>query len=101
MIRLAPDYKARKAGFSDLGQKIQELVTGKSLASDVWNVPSRIAILAPNPAKAATLTKVKITIQERLGNTTFERQENWTFLFLDPFLKESAVSTVYTIPWMD
>ncbi|POS83028.1 hypothetical protein EPUL_003303 [Erysiphe pulchra] len=47
MIRLAPDYEARKTGAFELRQKVQQLVSDKSLVSDVWPVPSGIAILAP------------------------------------------------------
>ncbi|KHJ34265.1 putative effector protein [Erysiphe necator] len=55
MIRLAPDHKARKFGTFELRQTIQKLVPDSSLISDVWNVPSGVAILAPTPAKAATI----------------------------------------------
>ncbi|KHJ32988.1 hypothetical protein EV44_g4280 [Erysiphe necator] len=72
MIRLGPENEARKAGVFELRQKIQELVSDKSLVSDVWSIPSEVAILAPTLAKAASIMQSKATIDERLGNATVE-----------------------------
>lgn len=87
MIRLGPDHEARKAGSFELRQKIQELVTDKSLVSDVWSVPSGVAILAPTPAQAATLMQSKAAIEERLGNAKVERQEKWSTFIVGPIPK--------------
>lgn len=84
MIRLGPEHEARKAGAFELWQKIQELVSDKSLVSDVWSIPSGVVILAPTPAKAASIMQSKSTIEERLGNATEERQEKWTTFVIGP-----------------
>ncbi|KHJ33435.1 hypothetical protein EV44_g4304 [Erysiphe necator] len=55
LIRLGHDHEARKAELFLLRQQIQSLIPDPSLVSDAWQAPSGIAILAPTPAKAATL----------------------------------------------
>ncbi|KHJ32299.1 hypothetical protein EV44_g4330 [Erysiphe necator] len=55
MIRLDSGHEARKTGAYELRQSIQNLVSDKSLVSDVWMVPSGVAVLAPTPAKAAAI----------------------------------------------
>ncbi|POS85506.1 hypothetical protein EPUL_001726 [Erysiphe pulchra] len=91
MIRLAPDYEARKTGAFELRQKAQQLVPDKSLVSDVWPVPSGIAILAPTPAKAAAIPQSKTVIEDRFGNATVERQERWTSFIIGPIPKKFNV----------
>lgn len=54
MIRLGPEHEARKTGAFELRQTIQKLIPDSNLVSDVWPVPSEVAILAPTAAKAAT-----------------------------------------------
>ncbi|KHJ31237.1 hypothetical protein EV44_g4058 [Erysiphe necator] len=87
MIRLGPEHEARKAGPFELRQKIQELVSDKSLVSNVWSVPSGVAILASTPAKAASIMQSKATIEERLGNAIVEQQEKWTTFVIGPIPK--------------
>ncbi|KHJ33162.1 putative effector protein [Erysiphe necator] len=55
IIRLDLNHEARKSDPFQLRQTIQNLVPDKTLVSDVWKVPSGVAMLAPTPAKAATL----------------------------------------------
>ncbi|KAI0995571.1 hypothetical protein K3495_g12607 [Podosphaera aphanis] len=88
MIRLSPDHEARKSGTFELRQTIQKLVPDSSLVSDVWSVPSGVAILAPTPAKAAAISQAKTVIEERFGNATVERQETWTKFVIGPIQKK-------------
>lgn len=88
MIRLGPDHEARKTGTFELRQAIQKLVPDSSLVSDVWSVPSGVAILAPTPAKAAAILQAKTVIEERFGNATVERQETWTTFVIGPIQKK-------------
>ncbi|KHJ30375.1 putative effector protein [Erysiphe necator] len=88
MIRLAPDHEARKTGTFELRLKVQQLVSDKSIVSDVWSVPSGIAILAPTPAKAAAILQSKTVIEDRFGIATVERQERWTNFIIGPIPKK-------------
>ncbi|POS86653.1 hypothetical protein EPUL_001479, partial [Erysiphe pulchra] len=88
MIRLGPGHEARKAGAFELRQMIKELVSDKSLVSNVWSVPSGIAILASTPAKAASNMQSKAAIKERIGNATVERQEKWMTFVIGPIPKK-------------
>ncbi|KHJ30061.1 putative effector protein [Erysiphe necator] len=78
IIRLDSNHEARKSDSFQLRQTIQNLVPDKTLVTDVWKVPSGVAILAPTPAKAATLMQYKKDIENRFGNAVVERQETWT-----------------------
>ncbi|KHJ32239.1 hypothetical protein EV44_g4238 [Erysiphe necator] len=62
MIRLEHDHEAHKAESFLLRQQIQSLISDPSLVSDAWQALSGIAILAPTPAKAATLLQYKDVI---------------------------------------
>ncbi|KHJ30250.1 hypothetical protein EV44_g3954 [Erysiphe necator] len=88
MIRLDPEHEARKTGSYELRQSIQNLVSDSSLVSDVWMVPSGVAILAPTPAKAAAILQSKSAIENRFGNATVERQESWTTFVIGPIKKK-------------
>ena len=88
MIRPGPEHEARKTGAFELRQKVQELVSDKSLVSDVWAVPSGVAILAPTPAKAAAILQNKTAIEDRFGSATVERQEKWTNFIIGPIPKK-------------
>ncbi|KAI0999196.1 hypothetical protein K3495_g8998 [Podosphaera aphanis] len=88
MIRLSPDHEARKSGTYELRQAIQKLVPERYLVSDVWSVPSGVAILAPTPTKAAAILQSKTAIEERLGNANVERQETWTPFIVGPVQKK-------------
>ncbi|KAI1000411.1 hypothetical protein K3495_g7784, partial [Podosphaera aphanis] len=88
MIRLGPDHEARKADSYELRQAIQKLVPDSTLVSDVWSVPSGVAILAPTPAKAATILQAKSAIENRFGNALVERQESWTTFVIGPIKKK-------------
>ncbi|KAI0998239.1 hypothetical protein K3495_g9956 [Podosphaera aphanis] len=72
MVRLGPDQEARKADSYELRQAIQKLVPDSTLVSDVWSVPSGVAILAPTSAKAATILQAKSAIENRFGNALVE-----------------------------
>lgn len=87
MIRLGHDHEARKAEPFLLRQQIQSLIPDPSLVSDAWQAPSGIAILAPTPAKAATLLQYKDVIAQRYGNAVVERQESWTTFIVGPLPK--------------
>lgn len=88
IIRLGTDHEARKASPFELRQKIQQLIPDKTLIADVWTVPSGVAILAPSPAKAATLLQYKEAIENRFGNANVERQETWTTFVVGPIPKK-------------
>ncbi|POS82654.1 hypothetical protein EPUL_006041, partial [Erysiphe pulchra] len=88
MIRLGPEHEARKTGAFELRQKVQELVFDKSLVSDVWAVPSAVAILAPTPALAAAILQNKTAIENRFGSAVVERQEKWTNFIIGPIPKK-------------
>ncbi|POS86246.1 hypothetical protein EPUL_001155, partial [Erysiphe pulchra] len=60
----------------ELRQKIKELL------SDIWSVPSGIAILALTPAKAASIMLSKAAAEGRIGNATVEQREKWTTLVI-------------------
>ncbi|POS82009.1 hypothetical protein EPUL_005720, partial [Erysiphe pulchra] len=87
MIRLSPDHEARKAEPLLLRQQLQRLIPDPTLVVDAWQVPSGISILAPTPAKAATILQYKDAIALRFGNATVERQETWTTFILGPIPK--------------
>ncbi|KHJ35127.1 hypothetical protein EV44_g2970 [Erysiphe necator] len=55
MIRLECDHEARKTEPFFLHQKLQRVLPYPSLVADAIQVPSVIAILALNPAKAAKI----------------------------------------------
>ncbi|KAI1003210.1 hypothetical protein K3495_g4993 [Podosphaera aphanis] len=74
--------------FPPQGQTIQNLVPDSSLVSDVWSVPSGVAILAPTPAKAAAISQAKTVIEERFDIATVERQETWTTFVIGPIQKK-------------
>ncbi|KHJ34729.1 hypothetical protein EV44_g3750 [Erysiphe necator] len=88
MIRLDPEHEARKTGSYELRQSIQNLVSDSSLVSDVWMVPSGVAILASTPVKAAAILQSKSAIENRFGNATVERQELWTTFVIGPIKKK-------------
>ncbi|KAI1003145.1 hypothetical protein K3495_g5056 [Podosphaera aphanis] len=93
MIRLGPENEARKAGAFELRQTIQKLIPDGNLVSDVWTVPSGVAILAPTAAKAATILQPKSAIENRFGNALVERQETWSTFVIGPIRKKSAALT--------
>ncbi|KHJ32858.1 hypothetical protein EV44_g4159 [Erysiphe necator] len=88
IIRLDLNHEARKSNPFQLRQTIQNLVPDKNLVSDVWKVPYGVAILAPTPAKAATLMQYKKEIENRFGNSVVERQEAWTTFVVEPIPKK-------------
>ncbi|POS84778.1 hypothetical protein EPUL_005111, partial [Erysiphe pulchra] len=60
------------------------MIPDPSLVVDAIVVPSGVAILAPTPAKAATILQYKEVIAQRFGNAVVERQESWaTFVSQD------------------
>ncbi|POS82798.1 hypothetical protein EPUL_005784, partial [Erysiphe pulchra] len=63
-------------------------VPDSSLVSNVWNLPSVVAILALKSAKAATILRSKSAIDERFSNATVERQETWTTFVIGPIQKQ-------------
>lgn len=87
MIRLSPNHESQKTGAYELKQIIKKLVPDNSLVSDVWTVPSGVAILAPTLAKAASILLAKAEIEKRFGNATVEHQETWTKLVIGPITK--------------
>ncbi|KHJ31716.1 putative effector protein [Erysiphe necator] len=87
IIRLSPNHEARKTGSFELRQKVQSVLSDKSLVSDAWFVPSGVAILAPSPTKAATLMQFKDTIEKMFGEATVERQETWKTFVIGPIPK--------------
>ncbi|KAI1005826.1 hypothetical protein K3495_g2393 [Podosphaera aphanis] len=58
-IRLGPENEASTAGAFELRQTIQKLIPDAKLVSDVWTVSSRVTILAPTAAQAATILQLK------------------------------------------
>ncbi|POS84448.1 hypothetical protein EPUL_006186 [Erysiphe pulchra] len=87
MIRLGPDHEARKAEPLLPRQQLQRLISDPTLVVDAWQISSGISILAPIPAKAATILQYKDAIALCFGNATVERQETWTALILGPIPK--------------
>ncbi|KHJ33478.1 hypothetical protein EV44_g4315 [Erysiphe necator] len=75
MVRLNSEHEARKTEPFLLRQQIQRMIPGPSLVADAIVVPSGVAILAPTPAKAATILQYKEIIAQRFGNAVVERQE--------------------------
>ncbi|POS87839.1 hypothetical protein EPUL_000748 [Erysiphe pulchra] len=72
IIRLGPDFEARETGSFELRQKIQQII------------PDSVALLAPSPAKTATLLQYKEAIENRFGDANFERQETCKTFILGP-----------------
>ncbi|POS84123.1 hypothetical protein EPUL_003235 [Erysiphe pulchra] len=105
MIRLSPDHEARKAEPLLLRQQLQGLIPKLTLVVDVWQVPSGISILAPTPAKAATILQYKDAIALRFGNATVERHKIWTTFILGPIpklitiLDDTELSPHYVCTW--
>ncbi|KHJ34148.1 hypothetical protein EV44_g3821 [Erysiphe necator] len=87
-ISLDLNHEARKSDPFQLRHTIQNLVPDKTLVSDIWKVPSGVAILAPTHAKAATLMQYKKDIENRFGNAVAERQEAWTIFVVGPIPKK-------------
>ncbi|POS83929.1 hypothetical protein EPUL_004258, partial [Erysiphe pulchra] len=87
MIRIGTDHEARKTGAYELKEKIKRLVSDSSPVPDVWKVPLGFAILAPTPAKAATISQAKTAIEENFGNAVVERQKIWTTFVIGPVPK--------------
>ncbi|POS82522.1 hypothetical protein EPUL_005211, partial [Erysiphe pulchra] len=88
IIRLGQNHEARKCNPFQLRQTIQKLVLDKGLISDVWTVPSGIAIIALTPSKAAAIMQYKKEIETRFGKATFEQQETWTKFVIRPISKK-------------
>ncbi|POS84601.1 hypothetical protein EPUL_003455 [Erysiphe pulchra] len=98
MIRLGPEHDARKVGAFELRQKIKELESDKSLVSDVWSVPSGVAILAPTPAKAASIMQSKAARKERMGNATKVRCLDGTQDPMEGLLQEELATVRDYLP---
>ncbi|KHJ32942.1 hypothetical protein EV44_g3966 [Erysiphe necator] len=92
MVRLNSEHEARKTGPFLLRQQIQRMIPDPSLVADAIMVPSGVAILAPTPAKAATILQYKEIIAQRIGNSVVERQESWITSVIGPLPKH--VSTM-------
>ncbi|POS88005.1 hypothetical protein EPUL_000390 [Erysiphe pulchra] len=79
----SPGVKQRLKASPSRGQSKEDrrvmillsILPDKSLISDAWFVSSGMAILAPSPAKAATLMQFKDTIEKMFGDSTVEHQE--------------------------
>ena len=87
MVRLNSEHEARKTEPFLLRQQIQRMIPDPSLIADAIVVPSGVAILAPTPAKAATILQYKEIIAQRFGNAVVERQESWTTFVIGPLPK--------------
>ncbi|POS81789.1 hypothetical protein EPUL_006663 [Erysiphe pulchra] len=87
MVRLNSEHIARKTEPFLLRQQIQRMIPDPSLVVDAIVVPSGVAILAPTPAKAATILQYKEVIAQRFGNAVVERQESWTTFVIGPLPK--------------
>lgn len=87
MIQLSPDHEARKTIVYELEAKIKILVPDSSLISDVWTVPSGLAILIPTPAKVVTILQAISAIEEKFENAVVERQETRTTFVIGPVPK--------------
>ncbi|POS83824.1 hypothetical protein EPUL_004823, partial [Erysiphe pulchra] len=99
MIRLAPDYEARKTGAFELRQKVQQLVSDKSLVSDVWPVPSGFAILAQHPLEPLLFYKTRKV--DKFHHWTFTKKIQCLDGLRDPLdglLSEELASVRDTIP---
>ncbi|KHJ35177.1 hypothetical protein EV44_g4081 [Erysiphe necator] len=84
MIRLNPEYEVRKIEPLLLRQQLQRMIPDPTLVADAILVSSGVAILAPKPAKAATILQYKEDVAQRFGNAVAERQESWTTFVIDP-----------------
>ncbi|POS81664.1 hypothetical protein EPUL_006013, partial [Erysiphe pulchra] len=87
MVRLNSEHEARKTEPFLLRQQIQRMIPDPSLVVDAIVVPSGVTILAPTPAKAATILQYKEVIAQRFGNAVVERQESWTTFVIGPLPK--------------
>ncbi|POS83914.1 hypothetical protein EPUL_002612 [Erysiphe pulchra] len=87
-VKLGPDHEARKTGSFELRQKTQQFIPDKSFIADIWSVPSGVTILAPSPAKAATLLQYKQAIENRFGDASVEKQETWNTFIVRPIPKK-------------
>ncbi|POS83309.1 hypothetical protein EPUL_005562, partial [Erysiphe pulchra] len=92
MVRHNSENEARKTEPFLLRQQIQRMIPDLSLVTDAIVVLSGVAILAPTPAKAATILQYKEVIAcER--NQAVERQESWTTFVIGPLPK--CISTMH------
>ncbi|KHJ32934.1 hypothetical protein EV44_g3999 [Erysiphe necator] len=87
MVRLNSEHEAWKTEPFLLRQQIQRMIPDPSLVADSIVVPSGVVILAPTPAKAATILQYKEIIAQRFGNAVVERQESWTTFVIGPLPK--------------
>lgn len=88
MIRLRVDHLARQLDDFTVREKIRSVIPDASLVQDLWKANSGFTVLAPSPAKAATLIQHSSSISTALEASNVEIQEDWTTFVVGPIPKQ-------------
>lgn len=97
MIRLRIGHPARQLDDYAIREKIRSVVPDPTLVQDLWKANSGITVLAPTPAKGASLIQHSKPISVALDATRVGIQQDWTTFVVGLISKQLQTDTVIHI----